>query len=649
MKDLIKNIIFLLFLTQIIFSQSSDDCLGCHSDETLLGSRNGKSIKMFVDEKHLSISIHKKLECISCHADLKDAEFPHEDELKKVDCGICHEKVSNEEKTSLHGLAEKRGDNLAPKCITCHGKHDILNVKNPRSKVNPLKIPFTCGECHSEGTKVQRQRKIHQDSILTNYTESIHGEGLLKKGLIVAPSCATCHTAHNILPHTDSKSSIAKQNIAATCTQCHAGIETVHQKIIKGELWEKQSHILPACVDCHQPHKIRKVFYDEALSNEQCMKCHSEKIKSKKDGKILFVDLDEVNHSKHNKISCSQCHIIENKFYKRACETITKKVDCNTCHEEVGKKYLSSEHGKLFIKGDANSPTCVECHGTHSVTGKTDPKSVTFARNIPNLCAKCHRDGEKAAKRIEGVGHTAVENYSEGIHGKGLTESGLIVTATCTNCHTAHEILKKSDPKSSIHNLNIASTCANCHHGIEETFKKSIHGTSLGKDGKEPPSCKKCHSVHSTSRTDAEGFKLNIMNTCGDCHKEIASTYFETYHGKVLQLGYTKTAKCYDCHGAHNIYPTSDSRSSLHRNNVLKTCQKCHPEANKKFAGYLTHATHHDKNKYPYLYWTFWGMTGLLIGTFAISGLHTILWLPRALEMRRKKRLKKLSETESEK
>ena len=42
-------------------------------------------------------------------------------------------------------------------------------------------------------------------------------------------------------------------------------------------------------------------------------------------------------------------------------------------------------------------------------------------------------------------------------------------------------------------------------------------------------------------------------------------------------------------------------------------------------------------------------MTGLLIGTFAISGLHTILWLPRALEMRRKKRLKKLSETESEK
>jgi hypothetical protein len=30
-------------------------------------------------------------------------------------------------------------------------------------------------------------------------------------------------------------------------------------------------------------------------------------------------------------------------------------------------------------------------------------------------------------------------------------------------------------------------------------------------------------------------------------------------------------------------------------------------------------------------------MTGLLIGTFVIGGLHTILWLPRAIQMRRKK------------
>jgi hypothetical protein len=29
-------------------------------------------------------------------------------------------------------------------------------------------------------------------------------------------------------------------------------------------------------------------------------------------------------------------------------------------------------------------------------------------------------------------------------------------------------------------------------------------------------------------------------------------------------------------------------------------------------------------------------MTGLLLGTFIIAGLHTLLWLPRSLEWRRK-------------
>jgi hypothetical protein len=77
---------------------------------------------------------------------------------------------------------------------------------------------------------------------------------------------------------------------------------------------------------------------------------------------------------------------------------------------------------------------------------------------------------------------------------------------------------------------------------------------------------------------------------------------------------------------------------------VVETCQKCHPGATRRFAGYLSHATHHDPQKYPWLYWTFWGMTSLLVGTFVIGGAHTLLWLPRALQMR--KELKEAEEAE---
>ena len=145
---------------------------------------------------------------------------------------------------------------------------------------------------------------------------------------------------------------------------------------------------------------------------------------------------------------------------------------------------------------------------------------------------------------------------------------------------------------------------------------ESVHSATVTKTDKPLPVCSDCHSAHSIRRADEDGFKLEIMDKCGRCHVEIAKSYFDTYHGKVSRLGYTKTAKCYDCHGAHDIQKVTDPRSHLSRANVVATCQKCHADATRRFAGYLTHATHHDPKKFPFLFWAFWGMTALLLGTF---------------------------------
>jgi hypothetical protein len=630
-------------------AQENSDCFGCHSDRTLKGVRKGRAMPVFVDEKRFQGSIHGSLSCISCHADLEGKEFPHEEDLASVNCGTCHDKETELHAKSLHGRAIARGDELAPHCSDCHGKHDITAVKAKDSPVAPLKVPFLCGKCHQEGGSVQKARVIHQDHILENFSESIHGQGLLKKGLIVAPNCASCHTAHSILPHTDPASSIARRNIANTCTQCHAQIEVVHRKVIKGELWEKEAHVLPACVDCHQPHKIRKVFYDQGMADRDCMRCHSSPtIVSAKDGRSLAVNPDDVAHSRHAKISCSQCHAGVNASHVRPCETITQKVECASCHAEVGQEYTKSKHGQLQAANDANAPSCKECHGTHTIKGKADPGSRTFPTNVPDLCAQCHREGNKAAVRYTGTQHQIIERYEESIHGKGLMKSGLTVTAMCTNCHTAHSVQPKSDPASSVNPANLPTTCGKCHHGIEEQFEKSVHSASMTKTDKQLPVCNDCHTAHTITRADEQGFKLKIMQQCGRCHEKIAETYFDTYHGKVSQLGYTKTAKCYDCHGAHDILRVTDPKSHLSHDNVLQTCQKCHEGATRRFAGYLTHATHHDPEKYPFLFWTFWGMTSLLVGTFIFGGVHTLLWLPRALHMRREHRRKAAQRTHTE-
>lgn len=641
----------LVFFTLLIFrffayAQDNSDCLSCHDDKTAKGTRNGKTISIYMDEKKLKGSVHAKNKCIDCHVDLKDAEFPHDENPKRAQCATCHDEAFKLYSAGLHGRAKAKGDPLAPGCGDCHGNHEILKKKDPRSLTFPLKVPYLCGRCHKEGTPVQLQRNIPQDHIFENYSESIHGEGLLKKGLTVSATCASCHTAHLVLPHTDSRSSIARKKIAATCTQCHMGIENVHRKIIQGQLWEKEAHVLPACVDCHQPHKARKVFYDQGMADADCMKCHANPaLKSSKDDHSLYVDIAQVKDSRHAKIACSQCHSAVNPSKLRPCETITKNVDCASCHAAVGEEYKLSTHGKLFAKNDENAPICSECHGTHHVLGKRDPRSPIFATSIPKLCAQCHRPGQAAAKRIKNKKDDIISEYKESIHGKGLLKSGLTVTAKCTDCHTAHRELPSSDPLSSVNPKNMAATCGICHSGIEEKFMKSVHSPDVTKTDKKLPGCNDCHSSHTISRTDGDNFKLGVMSSCGKCHEEIAKTYFDTYHGKVSQLGSSKTAKCYDCHGAHDILPPSNPDSRLSRQNVIKTCQQCHPGATKMFAGYLTHATHHDPHKYPWLFWVFWGMTGLLVGTFIIAGAHTLLWLPRSFQW--KKKLKEIEEREA--
>lgn len=623
-------------LSEAATTNSNTDCLQCHADETLTGKHDGKSVSRYFNEKKFKKSVHAQLECVTCHKDLDGKTLPHEVPLAPVDCGTCHTSAQTQFEDSLHGKALKKGDPLAPRCQSCHGYHDILALNDPNSKVSVSQIPFVCGSCHSEGQPVQMQREIHQSHIIENYTESIHGEGLLKKGLSVTATCVSCHKAHDILPHTDPRSSIASANISATCLKCHNQIEEVHRKVIKGELWEKDPKSIPICVDCHQPHKIRKVFYDQGMADLDCLMCHGKKdIVSSKDKHSLYVNYEQAQASDHAKISCSQCHTDVSVSKIRPCETVRKKVNCAVCHVEAVKDYEQSTHGILFAQKNPNAPSCLDCHGTHDMLPKKNITSPTYPLNVPALCARCHRENQKAAVLYKGDQNEIVNHYKESIHGKGLLKSGLVVTAMCTDCHSAHRQLPSSDPASSVNPKNVAQTCAKCHNGVYEKYKISIHATGSSNNKAKLPVCNDCHSAHEITRTDKDSFRFEIMSVCGKCHEDIAKTYFQTYHGKATKLGYTKTAKCQNCHSAHEILPISDPRSSLSRQNIVATCQQCHPGATKRFAGYLTHATHHNPKKFPWIFWTFWSMTILLVGTFLISGIHTLMWIPRSLQIRR--------------
>ena len=632
-------IISFLFISNNTYAQANEDCLGCHSDHSLSKVVSGKSVSLFVNENILKTSIHRNVKCIGCHKDANVTEFPHPENLQAVDCGSCHKNALYQYSISIHGQAMKFNAPYAPDCKECHGKHDVLSHTSPKSTTYKLNIPILCGKCHKEGAPVARLYNIDMQNILTNYSESIHGKGLFELGLIVSATCNDCHGNHLILPHTNPQSTTSSSKIASTCMKCHANIEQVHKKVIKRDLWEKKAGTVPACNDCHSSHIIKAQKAETMISNQVCLKCHDtdKAFKTVNGQKVsLKINTSDFINSAHKNFTCNKCHVEVTPESKtvRPCLPV-KKVDCSICHQAVSDLYIKSGHGQAYFGKKSNAPYCTDCHGTHKVLSRYDDLSATNRASIPKLCGKCHNKNGKAVINTHLKEIDAFSDYSSSVHGKGLMEKGLLASAVCTDCHTSHNILKESDPNSTVNPEHIPSTCGACHKKIYNEYISSDHSILNNTEDKKFPTCANCHTAHRVTEIDKDEFLTQITLQCGSCHKKLSETYMETYHGKAYTLGYLKAARCSDCNGAHNILNMKNPESSVGQKNIVKTCKKCHKDANAEFTGYLTHATHND-NKV--LYYTFWAMTTLLLSVFGIFGIHTILWIPRSIIEARKKK-----------
>jgi predicted CXXCH cytochrome family protein len=644
LKNLVRIIILgflILFGASGLSAQTNDDCLTCHDDPSLVSEKPGKKVSRYVPANALDRSVHKSVTCASCHKDAAVADFPHPETLQPVDCGTCHSDAKDKYLRGIHGRAFLANEKYAPTCKECHGTHEILKSADPKSRTYKMNIPVLCGSCHKEGAPVARAYNIGEHNILENYSEGIHGQGLYKKGLIVSATCNNCHGNHLILPHTNVSSSTSPQNIAATCMQCHARIEDVHTKVINKELWESKPGAIPACTSCHPPHKVELKNLISTISDNTCLKCHASSDTHKMvDNKVvsLKVEVGDLAVSSHKNITCVKCHSDVSIHSTRPCET-AGKVDCSACHAEQSDIYFASGHGQAYFNKKENAPYCTDCHGSHLVKPKTDESSPIFRSSIPKLCGECHRKGGKAVEGTNLQEIDAFNDYSTSVHGRSLAEKGLLSAAICTDCHTSHSELRASDPRSSVNPKNVASTCGNCHKGIYNEYIASDHSYREEKGEIKYPTCATCHTAHNMSEVHKDKFMSEITAQCGKCHSELAKSYLETYHGKVYQLGYLQAARCSDCHGAHSIYKIVNPKSAVSPENIIGTCQKCHADASKKFTGYLTHATHNNKTKFPWLYYTFWAMTGLLVSVFLFFGIHTLLWLPRSIDAMRKKKV----------
>jgi predicted CXXCH cytochrome family protein len=302
---------------------------------------------------------------------------------------------------------------------------------------------------------------------------------------------------------------------------------------------------------------------------------------------------------------------------------------CLSCHDNPDLQMTLSggESVSLYVSPDQlstaiHSPLGIECQACHTEISTYPHPEISyqtrreFSQSYALTCQKCHS--------------SIFEKAQDSVHAKVAAENP--DAPICTDCHGAHYTQSPDEPRE-----HVSSTCAGCHAEIFQDYKISIHGAALlGEDNPDVPVCTDCHGVHDIQDPRTEQFRIDSPEMCAGCHAneelmskygspaDVYNLYSLSWHGVDVNVYKSRwptiwhdSAVCTDCHGIHDILDSSNPDSSVNPDNLLKTCQKCHPGVNENWTDAWT--GHHEISfeRTPWLFY---------VKSFYSSFTPVILW-----------------------
>ncbi len=318
------------------------------------------------------------------------------------------------------------------KCLACHDDAEFEDANG--GSIAVLAAPFgasahkrvACVECHTAALGVKHKGKRQP------------------LGPVSFDVCMECHE-DEITPFKDSVHAKVKGGVPATCEGCHGSV-----------------HTTPRSKDAHAPMSpVNQV--------KNCGQCHAAMM----DGYLGSVHAHALLVSGLNSApACSDCHgshDIQRHDAKGSRSSHAKSPKtCGSCHEGILNVWTDSAHGALWQDGK-DGPVCSTCHQAHAVT---DPTTLQAREDMPHDCGNCH--------------DALLKSFHDSFHGKA-SSVGRKQAATCSDCHTPHQNLAASDPRSTTHPDNLARTCgASSCHG-DDTINASFlsfmpHSDPMDKD-----------------------------------------------------------------------------------------------------------------------------------------------------------------------
>lgn len=281
----------------------------------------------------LAGSVHRTLSCRTCHGEMS---FETGTRLDPVGvCARCHQTPAQARSADDHGIALRAGNTSAPSCVTCHGSHDVLSLRDPLSRTNPVNVNEQCGTCHK--------------SALTTFREGVHAVAGGPNDLD-RPTCTSCHTAHNVARPDRDWSTVAPVRVATTCATCHHEAAVQYSGSVHAIATARRAPHGGTCVDCHGGHAIRPAADPSSPTS------------------VLQVA----------GATCANCH------------GSVRLTEMHRLPAGVVADFRGSFHGLAGALGDRRVANCASCHGYHEVRPSWDPRSRIAPVNLPATCGQCH-------------------------------------------------------------------------------------------------------------------------------------------------------------------------------------------------------------------------------------------------------------------
>ena len=275
----------------------------------------------------------------------------------KDTCITCHSALEGDLAKPTKQFAVDVHHQAGLSCADCHGgdpsdeSMDAMSrAKGFRGAPKKFQTPDFCARCHSDAAYMHRFNPQMRVDQLSQYVTSVHGKRL-KQGDSKVAACVDCHSVHNILPASDTRSPVYPANVATTCGHCHADAAYMKGYDIPTNqfaLYEKSVHAQTlAAGDTSAP---------------TCSTCHG-------------------NHGATPPGVSSVANV------------------CGTCHVMNEQLFEKSPHQAAFAK--MGLPACVQCHSNHEVVR---PDDAWVGSGSQSVCVTCHAAGDK--------GYTAAQTMS---------------------------------------------------------------------------------------------------------------------------------------------------------------------------------------------------------------------------------------------